>query len=160
MVYRRPGAIAALIRSSRSRSRPAYEPQAGSPRKAVNDGARGSAAEIGPWHRRGLTFRPNSLRAWIRLAVWELWMGMLLCGLLAFGMLLIVTSPDRIVIAEDLSHCYATTVVLPCERIVYSTGGLNAAFSVLCGCCCSSPPHGYCGISGAWPSPSRSPMIS
>jgi hypothetical protein len=58
---------------------------------------------------------------------------MLLCGLLTFGAILVLTSPDRIVVAEDLSPCYATTVVLPCERILYRTGGLNAAFSVLCG---------------------------
>ena len=60
-------------------------------------------------------------------------MGMLLCGLVAFGTLLIGTARERIVIGEDLSRCYATTVVLPCERLVYRTGGLNAAFSVLCG---------------------------
>jgi hypothetical protein len=95
--------------------------------------ARAAVAEIGLWSRRSLTIPPNSLRGWIRLAVWELWMGMVLCGLLSFGVLLIVTSPDRIVIAEDLSHCYAATVVLPCERIAYTTGGLNAAFSVLSG---------------------------
>jgi hypothetical protein len=95
--------------------------------------ARAAVTEIGLWSRRSLTIPPNSLRGWIRLAVWELWMGMVLCGLLSFGVLLIVTSPDRIVIAEDLSHCYAATVVLPCERIAYTTGGLNAAFSVLSG---------------------------
>jgi hypothetical protein len=94
---------------------------------------RGSATEIGPWNRRGLTIPPDSPRAWLRLALWELWMGMLLCGLVSFGALLIVTSPDRIIIGEDLSQCYATTVVLPCERIIFRTGGLNAAFSVLCG---------------------------
>ena len=60
-------------------------------------------------------------------------MGMLLCGFISFGALLIFTSPDRIITVEDLSSCYATTVVLPCERIVYRTGGLNAAFSLLCG---------------------------
>jgi hypothetical protein len=58
---------------------------------------------------------------------------MLLCGLIGFGVLFIVTASDRIVIAEDLSRCYATTVVLPCERFVYRTGGLNAIFSVLIG---------------------------
>ena len=65
--------------------------------------------------------------------MWELWMGMLLCAFVAFGALLITTARDRIVIGVDLSHCYATTVVLPCERLIYKTGGLNAAFSVLCG---------------------------
>ena len=66
--------------------------------------ARAAVAEIGLWSRRDLTIPPNSLRAWIRLAVWELWMGMVLCGLLSFGVLLIVTSPDRIVIAPGEAH--------------------------------------------------------
>jgi hypothetical protein len=74
-----------------------------------------------------------SLRDWLTLAAWELWAGMLLCGLVGFGVLFIVTAADRIVVIEDLSHCYATTVVLPCERLVYRTGGLNAFFSVLIG---------------------------
>jgi hypothetical protein len=95
--------------------------------------ARESATEITPWNRRGLIIPPDSPGAWIRLAIWELRMGMLLCGFLLFGVLFIVTSRDRIVIAEDLSACYATTVVLPCERVLYQTGVLNAAFSVLCG---------------------------
>jgi hypothetical protein len=90
-------------------------------------------AEGTHWSRRSLTIPPDSLRAWVTLAAWELWMGMLLCGFLAFGARLVITSPDRIVVAEDLSPCYATTVVLPCERVLYRTGGLNAAFSVLCG---------------------------
>ena len=85
------------------------------------------------WSRRSLTIPPDSRRAWFELAVWELWMGMLLCGLLTFGILLIRSAPERIVVAEDLSACYAITVVLPCERLVYRTGGLNAAFSVLWG---------------------------
>jgi hypothetical protein len=94
---------------------------------------RRSASEIGPWHRRGLTIPPDSLRGWVEFAAWELWIGMLLCGLLSFGALLIITAPNRIVVVEDFSSCYATTVVLPCERMVYRLGGLNAAFSVLVG---------------------------
>jgi hypothetical protein len=94
--------------------------------------ARGRASNPDPWTRRGF-IPPDSVRAWIKVGLWELWMGMLLCGLISFGALLIVTSPDRIITVEDLSSCYATTVVLPCERIVYRTGGLNAAFSLLCG---------------------------
>jgi hypothetical protein len=94
--------------------------------------ARGRASDPDPWTRRGF-IPPASARGWITLGLWELWMGMLLCGLISFGALLIVTSPDRIISAEDLSSCYATTVVLPCERIVYRTGALNAAFSLLCG---------------------------
>ena len=47
---------------------------------------------------------------------------------------MITTSPDRIITAEDLSGCYASPpVVRPCERIVYRTGAMNAAFSALCG---------------------------
>ena len=96
--------------------------------------ARGSGAEMTPWNQRALTIPPRSRREWLRLAGWELWMGMLLCGLVGFGVLLIVTARDRIVTAEDLSACYASPpVVRPCERIVYRTGLLNAAFSVLCG---------------------------
>jgi hypothetical protein len=94
---------------------------------------RRAATELSPWHRRGLIIPPDSPREWLRLAIWEVWMGMLLTGLIAFGALLIGTARDRIVIGVDLSGCYATTVVLPCERILYRTGALNAAFGVLCG---------------------------
>jgi hypothetical protein len=85
------------------------------------------------WNRSRVTIPPASLRDWLRLAAWELWTGVLLCGLITFGVLFIVTAPERIVAVEDLSGCYATTVVLPCERFVYRTGGLNAIFSVLIG---------------------------
>jgi hypothetical protein len=96
--------------------------------------ARWPAAVLTPWNQRALTIPPCTRRDWLRLALWELWMGMLLCGLLGFGALLIVTARDRIVTAEDLSGCYASPpVVRPCERIVYRTGLLNAAFSVLAG---------------------------
>ena len=95
--------------------------------------ARRPAAGVNPWNRRGLTIPPDSPRAWLHLAMWEVWMGMLLCALIAFGSLLIGTARDRIVIAVDLSGCYANTVVLPCERFVYRTGALNAAFGLLCG---------------------------
>ena len=90
-------------------------------------------AESPYWNRRSLTIPPDSVHAWLRLAVWELWMGVLLCWFLTFGVILVMTAPDRIVIAKDLSACYATAVVLPCERIAYQTGGMNAIFSVLCG---------------------------
>ena len=90
-------------------------------------------SQSGCWNWNRLTIPPVSLRDWLKLAAWELWVGMLLCGLISFGVLFIVTASDRIVIAEDLSGCYATTVVLPCERFVYRTGGLNAIFSVLIG---------------------------
>lgn len=90
--------------------------------------------EITPWRRRSLTIPPDSWRAWVHLAVWEAWIGMLLFALLAFGVSLILTSPERIVVFEDLSGCYAPPpVALPCERIFYRTGALNAAFTALVG---------------------------
>lgn len=96
--------------------------------------ADGAINEITPWRRRALMIPPDSWRAWVHLAVWEAWMGMLLCGFLAFGGALLATSRDRIVTFEDLSRCYAPPPVeLPCERIVYRTGALNAAFTALCG---------------------------
>jgi hypothetical protein len=90
--------------------------------------------EMTPWKRRSLTIPPDSRRAWIELAIWELWMGVLVCAVLGFGALLIATAPDRIVTASDLSGCYGPPpVALPCERIVYRGGALYAAFSALCG---------------------------
>jgi hypothetical protein len=93
----------------------------------------GALNEITPWRRRSLTIPPDSWRAWVHLAVWEAWMGMLLFGFLAFGASLIVSSPDRILMTEDLSACYEQPVVLPCEKVVYRTGAMNAAFTALCG---------------------------
>ena len=96
--------------------------------------APGSMHELSLWKRRPLTIPPNSLDAWLRLAVWETWMGVLLCLVVGFGISLVVTSPDRIVALTDLSHCYASPpVTLPCERIVYRAGMLNAAFTTLFG---------------------------
>jgi hypothetical protein len=90
--------------------------------------------ELSLWRRRTLKIPPDSVDAWIQLAVWEIWMGMLLCVVLGFGVSLIVTSPDRIFVVSDLSHCYAPTpLMLPCEQIVYRGGVLNAAFTTLCG---------------------------
>ena len=90
--------------------------------------------EMSPWKPRGLTVPPNSTRMWIRLAVWELWMGALLCGVLAFGIRLIASAPDRFYIVWDLSNCYATPRVMdPCARIAYQGGGLNVVFTALSG---------------------------
>ena len=89
--------------------------------------------EMSPWKPRSLTFPPNSVRTWIRLAVWELWMGMIVCVVLAFGIRLIVTSPDRLYAVMDDSKCYAPPVTLPCERIAYQGGGLNVVFTALSG---------------------------
>ena len=90
--------------------------------------------DMRPWGRGSLTIPPNSVQAWIRLAVWELWMGMLVCVILGLGVLLIAASPDRILAVSDLSNCYAPPpVALPCERIVYRGGALYAVFTALCG---------------------------
>jgi hypothetical protein len=96
--------------------------------------ARGTVSPVTPWRTRALTFPPRSWSDWLRLAAWELWMGSIVGALLWAGGAMIATSPDRIITAEDLSGCYASPpVVRPCERIVYRTGAMNAAFSVLTG---------------------------
>ena len=96
--------------------------------------ARVDLRDVRPWGRRALTFPPKSLDAWIRLAAWEAWMGMLASMFFGLGVLLIVTSPDHIVAVSDLSNCYAPPpVAVPCERIVYRGGALYLAFSALCG---------------------------
>jgi hypothetical protein len=92
-----------------------------------------SLPDMRPWGRRPLTIPPSSANAWIQFAVWELWMGMLVCIVAGLGIRLIVTSPDRILKVTDLSGCYATAPVLPCERILYRGGALDAAFTALCG---------------------------
>lgn len=90
--------------------------------------------DMRPWGRQALTIPPNSRIAWIHLAIWELWMGMIVCVTLGLGLALIATSPRRIVAVSDLSNCYAPPpVVLPCERTVYRGGALDAAFTSLCG---------------------------
>jgi hypothetical protein len=89
---------------------------------------------ITPWRMRALTIPPRSLIDWIRLAAWELWMGSLICALCWAGAAMVATSPDRIITAEDLSGCYASPpVVRPCERILYRTGAMNAAYNALTG---------------------------
>jgi hypothetical protein len=89
---------------------------------------------MGPWRRRSLTIPPDSLSAWVALAVWECWMGVLLCGALFFGTRLMATAPDNIVTVFDFTNCYAVPrVVQPCERVAYRTGELNAALNVWCG---------------------------
>jgi hypothetical protein len=90
--------------------------------------------EMSPWKRRPLTFPPDSLRAWLRLAVWECWMGVLVCGALAFAARLIATAPDNIVTVFDLTNCYAAPpVILPCERVAYRAGAMNVVLNVWCG---------------------------
>ena len=96
--------------------------------------ARVPLPEMAPWKPRAITIPPDSPRAWIRLAMWELWMGMLVCITIGLGVGLMLASPDRIVAVSDLTNCYAPPpVVLPCERIVYRGGALHAAFTALSG---------------------------
>jgi hypothetical protein len=96
--------------------------------------ARVSLPEMSPWQPRSLTIPPNSKEAWILLALWELWMGMLVCITLGLGLALIITSPNRIVAVTDLSNCYGPPpITLPCEQIMYRGGMLDAAFTALCG---------------------------
>lgn len=96
--------------------------------------ARAAMNVVSPWRRRSLVIPPQSFGDWLRLAVWELWIGSMVCTLLWAGVALIATTPDRVITAEDLSGCYAPPpVALPCERIVYRTGAMNAAFSAMSG---------------------------
>ena len=90
--------------------------------------------EMSPWKRRTLTIPPDSMRAWVRLAVWQFWMGMLVCGAIGFGARLIATAPDNIVTVFDFSACYgAPPIVQPCERIAYRAGSLNVLMNAWCG---------------------------
>ena len=90
--------------------------------------------DMRPWGRQPLTIPPRSRNAWIHLAMWELWMGMLVCVTAALGAYLLAISPNRIITVVDLTNCYAPPpVALPCERILYRGGALDAAFTSLCG---------------------------
>ena len=47
---------------------------------------------------------------------------------------LIVSAPHSIVTVFDFTNCYAAPpVVLPCERVAYRAGAMNAAFNAWCG---------------------------
>jgi hypothetical protein len=90
--------------------------------------------EMSPWKRQPLTIPPDSFRAWMRLAAWEFWMGILMAGALIFATQLIVTAPSSMVTVFDFTNCYAVPpVVQPCERIAYRAGALNVTFSLWCG---------------------------
>jgi hypothetical protein len=90
--------------------------------------------DMSPWKPRSLTIPPTSREDWLRLAIWELWMGVVVCVTGGLGIWLIVSSPNRIVAVTDLANCYAPPpVTLPCERILYRGGALDAAFTALCG---------------------------
>src|ERR1043165_4790224 len=72
--------------------------------------------EMSAWNRRGLMIPPDSWRAWLRLAVLEFWMGLIIGGAILFGVQQIATAPDRMVTVEG-----------------HQIGGLNALFSIMIG---------------------------
>ena len=87
-----------------------------------------------PWKRHTLTIPPDSMQDWIRLAVWEVWIGVLVCAALGVGTRLITTAPDHIVTVFDFTNCYAAPpIVQPCERVAYQAGTLNVVFNAWCG---------------------------
>jgi hypothetical protein len=96
--------------------------------------ARPVLPEMSPWKRQALTIPPDSWRAWLRLAAWEFWIGMLMSGALGLGVRLIVTAPDNIITAFDFTNCYAAPPIAhPCERVAYRTGELSVALNIWCG---------------------------
>src|SRR5262249_17864262 len=89
---------------------------------------------MSPWKRHSLTIPPDSLRAWLRLAAWEFWMGTLVYGAVGFGARLIVSAPSSVITVFDFTNCYAAPpVAQPCERVAYRAGALNVALNVWCG---------------------------
>jgi hypothetical protein len=88
-----------------------------------------------PWRRRPLlVIPPDSVQEWLRLAVWEFSMGVLVCSALMSGTRLIVRAPDNIVTVFDLRNCYAAPpVAQPCERVAYRAGMLHVVLNAWCG---------------------------
>ena len=96
--------------------------------------ARVGLPDMRPWGRRALTIPPDSRTDWMHLAIWELWMGGLIAISAGFGGFFILMAPTRVVTRLDLSACYQVPPVgIPCERLVYVGGVLDAAFTALCG---------------------------
>src|SRR5437764_204040 len=61
-------------------------------------------------------------------------MGSLLYIAVGFGTQLIAAAPRSVVTVFDFTNCYAAPpVVLPCERVAYRAGALNAALNAWCG---------------------------
>ena len=123
--------------------------------------ARGTVNEITPWRRRSLVIPPDSWRAWIHLAVWEAWMGMLLFGCFAFGISLIGSSTDQIVTFVDLSRLLRAAASGTAVRADhYRVGALNAAFTALGGLLSLVAASCLSGSCGVRLRRNRSPMIS
>ena len=95
--------------------------------------ARRVVPDMSPWRRlsrRPMTIPPDSMQEWIRLVLWECWIGILVCCALVFGTRLIAAAPDHIVTMFDFSKCYAAPpLVQPCERVAYKAGMLNVALN-------------------------------
>ena len=61
-------------------------------------------------------------------------MGVLLYVVFGLGTQLIASAPHSIVTVFDFTSCYAAPpVALPCERVAYRAGVLNAALNAWCG---------------------------
>ena len=61
-------------------------------------------------------------------------MGVLLYAVVGVGTQLIASAPHSIVTVFDFTNCYAAPpVALPCERVAYRVGTLNALLNVWCG---------------------------
>jgi hypothetical protein len=61
-------------------------------------------------------------------------MGVLLYVVFGFGTQLIASAPHSIVTVFDFTNCYAAPpVALPCERVAYRVGTLNALLNAWCG---------------------------
>ena len=96
--------------------------------------ARWTPPEVSPWRRRGLTIPPDSFAAWVRLAIWQFAIGVLAYVVIDFGVRLIASAPHAIVTVYDFKNCYAAPpVALPCERVAYQAGVLNAGLNAWCG---------------------------
>ena len=90
--------------------------------------------DLSPFNGQRLTIPPTSARAWLRLATWELWMGALVAAIVTFGAILLDSAPGLVSTVYDFSNCYAPPpVAQPCARALYTTGVLNAAFTMLFG---------------------------
>ena len=96
--------------------------------------ARPVQPDMSPWKWRPLVIPPDSMSAWVGLAVWEFWMGVIVCAALVFGTQLVVTAPQNTLTVFDFTNCYAAPPIpQPCERVAYRTGTLNMMFNMWCG---------------------------